>query len=114
MRTGSIAIATALGALTVVAEAQPCLPPTPTPNFANAVIKTTDLGNRIYLLEGVGGTVGGNVVLAAGEDGVILGGNMFSQMYGKRKGAAAALTTQPGWGVGNTHFPRHPTGRDGG
>ena len=110
MRTGLIAIATALGALTVVAEAQPCLPPTPAPNFANAVIKTTDLGNRIYLLEGVGGTVGGNVVIAAGDDGVIMVDNMFTQMYGKIKAAIAAITPQPVRYLVNTHFHRDHTG----
>jgi cyclase len=110
MRTGLIAIAMALGALTVVAQAQPCLPPTPTPNFANAVIKTTDLGSRIYLLEGVGGTVGGNVVIAAGDDGVIMVDNMFTQMYGKLKAATAAITPQPVRYVINTHFHRDHTG----
>src|SRR5262249_27742803 len=56
--------------LAAVAQAQPCLPPTPTPDFEKAVIKTTDLGNRTYMLEGVGGTVGGNVTVAVGAQPV--------------------------------------------
>src|SRR5262249_42778357 len=68
MRTRMITAAAGLVALSAVAQAQqpPCLPPTPVPDFANAVIRTTDLGNRIYMLEGVSGTVGGNVVVAVG------------------------------------------------
>jgi hypothetical protein len=37
------------------------------PDFANAAIKTSDLGHRIYLLEGMGGAVGGNVTVAVGD-----------------------------------------------
>src|SRR5262244_3603799 len=84
MRTRLMPAATALVALANVAQAQqqPCLPPTPVPDFDSAVIRTTDLGNRIYMLEGVSGTVGGNVVVAVGDDGVILIDNMFPQMVG--------------------------------
>ena len=95
MRTRLITAALALVALAAVAQAQPCLPPTPTPDFEKAVIKTTDLGNRTYMLEGVGGTVGGNVTVAVGDDGVIVIDNMFAQMYGKIKAAIAAVTSQP-------------------
>jgi len=104
--------AAALGALAGVAQAQqpPCLPPTPVPDFDNAVIRTTDLGNRIYVLEGVSGTVGGNVVVAAGDDGVILIDNMFPQMVGKIKAAIAAITPLPVRYVVNTHFHRDHTG----
>ena len=83
MRTRLIATVAVFLTLGAAARAQPCLPPTPVPDFTNAVIKTTDLGNHIYMLEGVGGTVGGNVTVAVGEDGVIMVDNMFTQMYGK-------------------------------
>src|SRR5262249_20783738 len=95
MRTRLIAAAVALAALAAVAQAQPCLPPTPTPAFEKAVIKTTDLGNRTYMLEAVRGTVGGNRTVAGGDDGVIVVDNMFAQMYGKIKAAIAAVTSQP-------------------
>ena len=47
MRTRLIIAAAVLVALAAVAQAQPCLPPTPIPDFDNAVIRTTDLGNSI-------------------------------------------------------------------
>ena len=110
MRTRSIAAALPLLALAAVAQAQTCLPPAPTPDFDKAAIKTTDLGNRTYLLEGVGGTIGGNVIVAVGDDGVIVIDNMFAQMYGKIKTAIAAVTPRPVRYVVNTHFHRDHTG----
>src|SRR5215475_1175626 len=112
MRMRVMVGATALVALAGVAQAQqpPCLPPTPVPDFDNAVIRTTDLGNRMYMLDGVSGTVGGNVVVAVGDDGVILIDNMFPQMVGKIKAAIAAITPLPVRYVVNTHFHRDHTG----
>src|SRR5215510_6903491 len=112
MRTRLMPAATALVALANVAQAQqqPCLPPTPVPDFDSAVIRTTDLGNRIYMLEGVSGTVGGNVVVALGDDGIVLIDNMFPQMVGKIKASIAAMTSQPVRYVVNTHFHRDHTG----
>src|SRR5262249_37437488 len=110
MRTRWITAATALAASFGVARAQPCLPPTPVPDFEHAVIRTTDLGHGTFLLEGTSGTVGGNVTVIVDGDGVIVVDNMFGQMYGKLKAAIAAITSQPVRYVVNTHFHRDHTG----
>src|SRR5690348_11442312 len=109
MRAGLIAAASALVASST-ARAEPCLPPTPAPDFEHAVIRTTDLGHRTYLLDGVSGTVGGNVSVVVGDDGVIVVDNMFGQMYDKLKAAIVAITSQPVRYVVNTHFHRDHTG----
>src|SRR5690349_17082763 len=109
MRAGLIAAASALVAIST-ARAEPCLPPTPAPDFEHAVIRTTDLGHRTYLLDGVSGTVGGNVSVVVGDDGVIVVDNMFGQMYDKLKAAIVAITSQPVRYVVNTHFHRDHTG----
>src|SRR5262249_29732147 len=57
-----------------------------------------------------GGTIGGNVTVAVGDDGVIVVDNMFAQMYGKIKTAIAAVSSQPVRYVVNTHFHRDHTG----
>jgi glyoxylase-like metal-dependent hydrolase (beta-lactamase superfamily II) len=110
MRTRSITAATVLVALFGTARAEPCLPPTPVPDFEHAAIRITDLGHRTFLLEGVSGTVGGNVVVIVGDDGAIVVDNMFGQMYGKLKAAIAAITSQPVRYAVNTHFHRDHTG----
>src|SRR5262249_6393564 len=68
-----------------------------------------DLGNRVYMVEGVGGTVGGNVTVVAGDDSGLVVDNMFAQMYGKIKTAIASGTSQPVRYVVNTHFHPDPT-----
>ena len=105
LMTAAIAVAFA-GA----AQAEPCLPPSPTPDFEHAVIKTTDLGHRTFLLEGASGTVGGNVSVIVGDDGVIVVDDMYGQMYNKLKAAIAAITPLPVRYVVNTHFHRDHTG----
>jgi cyclase len=110
MRTSVMAAAAAIVALAGTPRAEPCLPPTPTPDFEHAVVKTTDLGHRVFLFEGASGTVGGNVSVVVGDDGVIVVDNMFGQMYGKIRAAIAAITPQPVRYVVNTHFHRDHTG----
>src|SRR6516162_1705237 len=95
MRTRWLAAAMALVAICGMARAEPCLPPTPVPDFEHAVIKTTDLGHRTFLLEGTSGTVGGNVAVIVGDDGVMLVDDMYGQMFDKLKAAIAAITPLP-------------------
>jgi glyoxylase-like metal-dependent hydrolase (beta-lactamase superfamily II) len=110
MLTRLLTAATALVALCGAARAEPCLPPTPVPDFEHAVIRTTDLGHRTFLLEGTSGTVGGNVAVIVGDDGIIVVDDMYGQMYGKLRAAIAAITPLPVRYVVDTHFHRDHTG----
>ena len=60
-----LAVAFAFLVLAPGVGAQPLQPSTPRPDFNTVEEKTTDLGNRTYMLEGEGG----NVVAAIGDDG---------------------------------------------
>ena len=68
MRMRLIAAATTIVALAVPAQAQQLQPLAPAPDFDKVVIKTADLGNRTYMLEGEGG----NITVAVADDGVIM------------------------------------------
>ena len=69
-------------------------------------MKTFDLGNRTYMLEGFGG----NTTIAAGDDGVIMVDGQFAQMHDKLKAAIAAVTQQPVRFLVNTHYHRDHVG----
>jgi glyoxylase-like metal-dependent hydrolase (beta-lactamase superfamily II) len=85
------------------AQLQPIAPP---PNFDAVVIKTTDLGNQTYMLEGEGG----NITVAVADDGVIMVDSQFAPLHGKIKATIAALTSQPIRYLIITHFHRDHTG----
>jgi glyoxylase-like metal-dependent hydrolase (beta-lactamase superfamily II) len=88
------------------AHAQQLQPLAPQPDFDKVVIKTTDLGSGIYMLEGAGG----NITIAVADDGVIMVDSQFAPLYGKIKAAIAAQTNQPVRYLVNTHFHRDHTG----
>ena len=77
---------------------QPAGPPVG-PDWSKIEVKTTDLGNRTYMLEGQGG----NVTVAAGDDGVIMVDGQFAPMHDKLKAAIAAVSPQPIKFLVNTH-----------
>jgi cyclase len=78
------------------------------PNFANVEIKATDLGHRTWMLEGQGG----NMTVAAGDDGVILVDSEFAPLHDKIKTAIKGLSDQPVKYVINTHYHGDHTGGD--
>src|SRR5467141_3106430 len=69
-------------------------------------IKTTDLGNKTYMLEGQGG----NVTIAVGTDGVIMVDSQFAPMHDKLKAAIAKVTNLPVKYLINTHYHGDHTG----
>src|SRR5690242_7520109 len=100
----------ALVALAAVAGlAAPALAQQPAPvgpDWSKIEVKTFDLGNRTYMLEGFGG----NTTIAAGDDGVIMVDGQFAQMHDKLKAAIAAVTQQPVRFLVNTHYHRDHVG----
>lgn len=82
-------------------------PPAAAPvDFSKVEIKTTDLGDGTYMLEGQGG----NMTLATAKNGVILVDGQFAPLHDKIKAAIAAISQQPVKYLVNTHFHGDHTG----
>lgn len=111
---GATAISGLIGGVAVfmaggTALAQPFQPQTtPTPDFTKTVIQTTDLGHRTYLLR----QDGGNVVIAVGNDAIIMVDDSFTPLHDKIKAAITKITTLPIRYLVLTHFHRDHTGGD--
>jgi len=76
------------------------------PDLSKVEIKTTDLGNRTYMLEGAGG----NVTVAVGDDGVIMVDGQFAPLHPKLKVAITAVSPAPVRFLINTHHHGDHTG----
>lgn len=100
------ALAAAAICLAGPALAQQQAAPPVGPDFSKVVVKTTDLGNRTYMLEGAGG----NSTIAVGDDGVIMVDGQFAPMHDKLKAVIAAVTPQPVKFLVNTHYHGDHTG----
>jgi cyclase len=103
-RIGIAAAATSmLLAGAAIAQQQPTTPP---PDFSKVEIKTTDLGDNVYMLEGHGG----NITVAVAKDGIIMVDGEFAPLHDKIKAAIAAVSKQPIKYLVNTHFHGDHTG----
>jgi glyoxylase-like metal-dependent hydrolase (beta-lactamase superfamily II) len=89
----------------VPAPATPA-PATPPVDFSKVDIKTTDLGDGVYMLEGQGG----NITVATARDGIIMVDGEFAPLHDKIKAAIATLSNQPIKYLVNTHFHGDHTG----
>lgn len=69
-------------------------------------IKTVDLGNQTYMLEGMGG----NITIAVGTDGIIMVDGQFAPLSDKIKAAIKAISPLPVKYMINTHFHGDHTG----
>jgi cyclase len=69
-------------------------------DFSKVEIKTTDLGNMTYMLEGQGG----DITVAVGIDGIIMVDTQFAPLHDKIKDAIAKLSPLPIRYVVNTHY----------
>jgi len=78
------------------------------PDWDKIQIKTTDLGNKTYMLEGQGG----NITLAVGTDGIIMVDTQFAPLSDKIKAAIRAISPLPIRYIVNTNFHGDHTGGD--
>lgn len=77
------------------------------PDFSKVEIKTTDLGQGLYLLAGAGGNIG----LSTGPDGVVLIDDQYAPLAPKIRTAVTAVApNQPIRFVLNTHWHGDHTG----
>src|SRR5258708_30432357 len=85
---------------------QPPAPPPPLVDWERVQIKTTDLGNNTYMLEGQGG----NITVAVGTDGIVMVDGQFAPLSDKIKAAIKAISPLPIKYMINTHFHGDHTG----
>jgi cyclase len=76
------------------------------PDWDKIQIKTTDLGNKTYMLEGQGG----NIIVAVGSDGIIMVDGQFAPLSEKITAAIKAISPLPVKYMINTHFHGDHTG----
>src|ERR1700682_2707457 len=102
-----IAVATAMMALSgpALAQTPPAAAPPP-PDFSKVEIKTTDLGDNCYMLEGQGG----NITVAVATDGIIMVDGQFAPLHDKIKAAIAVISNLPIKYLINTHYHGDHTG----
>jgi len=101
-----IAVVTAMMAWSgpALAQTPPAAPPPP--DFSKVEIKTTDLGDNCYMLEGQGG----NITVAVAKDGIIMVDGQFAPLHDKIKAAVAAISNLPIKYLINTHYHGDHTG----
>jgi cyclase len=75
-------------------------------DFSKVEIKTTDLGNKTYLLQGQGG----NITVAVGTDGIIMVDSEFAPLHDKIKAAIEKISPLPIRYLIDTHYHNDHTG----
>jgi cyclase len=73
-------------------------------DFSNISLKTTLVNNNIYMLEGVNGFAGGNIAVSAGEDGILIVDDQFSEMSARIKMALSKINSGNVNFILNTHW----------
>jgi cyclase len=109
MIRGGLAVAAGFLLLSGAALAQqqpPAAAPPPPPDFSKVEIKTTDLGDNVYMLEGQGG----NITVAVANNGIIMVDGQFAPLHDKIKAAIASISNLPVKYLINTHYHGDHTG----
>ena len=76
------------------------------PDFSKVEIKTTELGDNVYMLEGQGG----NITVAVAKTGIIMVDGQFAPLHDKIKAAIANISSLPIKYLINTHYHGDHTG----
>ena len=93
------ALFAATAPMTAWAQAAPAAAPA-APDYSKVEIKTTDLGNKTYMLEGQGG----NITVAVGDDAVLMVDTQFAPLHDKIKAAVTKISALPLKTIINTHY----------
>src|ERR1700688_2247409 len=104
LKMAVVATAIALAA-PALAQTPPAAAPPP-PDFSKVEIKTTDLGDNVYMLEGQGG----NITVAVARSGIIMVGGEYAPLHDKIRAAIAVVSNLPIKYLVNTHFHGDHTG----
>src|SRR6201990_1253323 len=88
----ALAASTMLAAGVALAQQQP--------DWNAIQIKTTDLGNKTYMLEGQGG----NITVAVGTDSIIMVDSQFAPLHDKIKAAIEKISPLPSKYLIDTHY----------
>jgi glyoxylase-like metal-dependent hydrolase (beta-lactamase superfamily II) len=75
-------------------------------DFSKVEIKTTDLGDKTYMLQGQGG----NITVAVGTDGIIMVDSEFAPLHDKIKAAIEKISPLPIKYLIDTHYHGDHTG----
>jgi glyoxylase-like metal-dependent hydrolase (beta-lactamase superfamily II) len=114
MIRGGLAVAAGFLLLSGAARAQQqpsAATPPPPPDFSKVEIKTTDLGDNVYMLEGqIPGSIGGNITVAVAKDGIIMVDGQYAPLHDKIKAAIASISNLPIKYLINTHYHGDHTG----
>ncbi len=78
--------------------------------FSKISLKTTNVSDNIYMLEGAGGFAGGNIGVSVGEDGILLIDDQLTPMSEKITSALAEIHTGSPKFILNTHWHGDHTG----
>jgi cyclase len=81
-------------------------PAPPIIDWEKIQIRTTDLGNKTYMLEGQGG----NITVAVGSDGILMVDGQFAPLSDKVKAAIREIAPLPIKYLVNTHYHGDHTG----
>ena len=104
VRIAAVAVMMALSGA-ALAQTPPAAAPPP-PDFSKVEIKTTDLGDNVYMLEGQGG----NITVAVAKNGIIMVDGQFAPLHDKIKAAISTISNLPIKYLINTHYHGDHTG----